>query len=129
MGVVVEIGLFWFFGSPLANFFPIFIKIKLEVKFITVSDICSVFLEFFVFCSADARFSMFFGACRHDQYVIVVTSFLLCSAANIDNFDRLDVLDRQLYGLQILCGTICGTMHRLCTRDWFSRYFLFFPQF
>ena len=59
MGVVVEIGLFWFFGSPLANFFPIFIKIKLEVKFITVSDICSVFLKVFDFCSADARFSMF----------------------------------------------------------------------
>ena len=35
------------------------------------------------------------------------------SATNRDNFDRLDVLDRKIYGLQILCGTICGTMHRL----------------
>ena len=51
------------------------------------------------------------------------------SATNRVNFDRLDVLDRKSYGLQILCGTICGTMHRLGARDWFSRYCRVFPQF
>ena len=49
-------------------------------------------------------------------FVLFFLNFFF-SATNRDNFDRLDVLDRKIYGLQILCGTICGTMHRLSARD------------